>query len=181
MKKWKLMNAAFAVMMAYGMMSCDKDSVKAFVLDGTWTGYIETYYQDRWGMTGKTFRTAMYFSQESLYGGYGYEVDYDTRTPYRDYYYSDFRWEVKDGVIYIRYADSWTPVRIYDYSLKLYMFSGHIDDGTSRDIYFELEPNSKFDWGPYQRAYSHAPTRGMNEQGGRYHASGVFKDKMPVK
>jgi hypothetical protein len=181
MKKMKLMNAVFAVMMAFVMSGCDKDSVKALVLDGTWTGYIETVMQNRWGLSGKEYRTAMYFKQEGLYGGYGCEVDYDTRSRYADYYYSDFRWEVSNGVIYIRYADSWnTTVQIYDYSLQLWGFSGYMDDGTSRQIRFELVPESNFDWSYYwdRDSYYYAPTRGMNEQGGRYHASGVFKEKM---
>ncbi len=157
-----------AAILTVTLSSCDKDAVKALVLDGTWTGYIETYYQDRWGVTSNTFRTTMYFQQESIYGGIGYEVDYDLNHPYQDYYYCEFTWTVRDRTIYINYADSWNTVRIYDYNLNLYSFRGYMDDGTHRDIYFDLSPTSNFDWQPYQSWR----TRGASEKG--YHASGVF-------
>lgn len=150
------------------LAGCDKDSVKAFVLDGTWTGYLETYYQDRWGTTGKTFRTTMRFIQQGMYDGYGYEVDYDTRSPYQDYYFTEFTWRVSDGSIYIRYADSWNTVRIYDYTLNLASFRGYMDDGTSRDIYFDFSPTSNFDWSPYEN------WRTRSGAGEQFHASGVF-------
>ena len=59
------------------LTSCDdQDAMEARTLDGSWTGYIETYFQDRWGMTGNSYRTTMYFHQRDRYGGTGYEVDY---------------------------------------------------------------------------------------------------------
>ena len=46
-----------------------------------------------------------------------------------------------------------------------------MDDGTSRDIAFELFYDGNFNWQPY-----YAPTRGVGESP-RYHASGEFAKK----
>lgn len=140
--------------MAMTFTGCDKDSVEAFVLEGTWSGYLETYYQDCWGVTNQTYRTAMYFKQESTYSGYGYEVDYDTSNRYQGYYYSEFTWTIRDQTIYINYRNNqFSSVRIYDYKLNLATFRGRMDDGNNRDIYFDFSPTSSFDWTPYQRSF----------------------------
>ncbi len=70
----------------------DDDRMEARTLEGTWTGYIDNYYYDRWGETGNSYRTAFYFERENAYGGWGYELDYDARSPHQDYWYCDFRW-----------------------------------------------------------------------------------------
>ena len=170
----------YLTMVLTGMMlttvltSCDdRDAEEARTLDGTWTGYIDTYYQDRWGLTGNSYRTTMYFYQRDRYGGTGYEVDYDTNSPYRDYYYCEFDWEGNYGEIRIRYADSWNDVYIYDYRLTPSRFEGYMDDGTYRDIYFQLYYDNSFNWNRY-RNYDYAPTRTASETP-RYHASGVFE------
>ena len=99
--------------------SCDiefwedmEDRSEARTLDGTWTGYIDTYYYDRWGLTGDSYRTTMYFERTSAYSGWGYEVDYDLNSRYSDYYYCEFEWDIYKGSIRIRYADSWNDVYI---------------------------------------------------------------------
>lgn len=152
--------------MAAMLGSCDKDQWKAFLLEGTWTGYIEAYYQDRMGTSSESFRTALYFHQDGSYGGTGYEVDYDTRSPYSGYYYCEFTWTVRDGSIYINYADTWNTVRIYDYTLNLTSFRGYMDDGTQRDIYFDLSPSSSFDWDVYRRSWR--DTRGVDPEARSY-------------
>ena len=91
--------------------SCDElwrdseDREEAYTLEGTWTGYIDTYIYDRYGLSGDSYRTTMYFERENSYGGWGYEVDYDMYSRYDDYYYCEFTWEVYGGEIRIRYAD----------------------------------------------------------------------------
>ena len=151
------------------------DSEDAFVLEGTWTGYIDTYYWDRWGLTGNSYRTAMNFVRRDSYGGWGYEVDYNLDSPYENYAYCEFEWEVYRGDILITYADSkWNTVAIYDYALSSNRFWGYMDDGTSRDIAFELFYDGNFNWQPYRVYY--APTRGAGETP-RYHASGEFAKK----
>ena len=57
---------AMVIMMTTLFTSCDvefwedmEDRSEARTLDGTWTGYIDTYYYDRWGLTGESYRTTM--------------------------------------------------------------------------------------------------------------------------
>lgn len=142
-----------AMMATTALTSCDaefwedvEDRNEAVTLNGTWSGYIDTYYYDRWGLTGDSYRTTMYFERENAYGGWGYEVDYDLNSRYSDYYYCEFRWEVYGGVIHINYADSWNEVLISDYSLNSRDFRGYMDDGTSKDIVFQLTYDNRFDW-----------------------------------
>jgi hypothetical protein len=136
------------------------DSEDAFVLEGTWTGYIETYLYDRFGMTGNDYRTTMYFERENAYGGWGYEVDYDVNNRYDDYYYCEFDWEVYNGSIRIRYADSWNDVYISDYQLSSSRFEGYMDDGTTKEILFRLSYDSRFDWGYWT---TRSTTRSTND------------------
>jgi len=148
------------------------DRHEARTLSGTWTGYIDTYYYDRWGLTGDSYRTTMYFERENAYGGWGYEVDYDLNNRYDDSYYCEFTWEVAGGRIRIRYADSWDDVYISDYRLSSTRFEGYMDDGTSRDIYFQLTYDGRFDWSYW---HTRAVTRSTGaDSTARVMASGVF-------
>ena len=105
---------AMAMIAMTTLTSCDaieffedmEDRSEAYTLDGNWTGFIDTYYYDRWGLTGDNYRTTMHFERENAYGGWGYEVDYDLNSRYSDYYYCEFTWEVYNGTIRISYADS---------------------------------------------------------------------------
>ena len=186
MKKMFTYMAMAAMTMAL-FTSCDvhwdwedmEDRCEASMLDGTWTGQIDTYYYDRWGLTGDSYRTTMYFEQEDAYSGWGYEVDYDLRDRYSDYYYCEFEWEVYKGSIRIRYADSWNDVYIYDYRLNGNRFEGRMDDGSSKDILFRLNYDGAFSWGYWN---SRSDTRGdgvsdsISGEGthDRVKASGVF-------
>lgn len=149
-----------------------EDRHEARTLDGTWSGYIDTYYVDRWGLTGDSYRTTMYFERENAYGGWGYEVDYDLYSRYSDYYYCEFRWEVYGGTIRISYDDSWNDVYISNYSLTDNYFKGTMNDGTSTDILFNLAYDSRFDWSYWQGGH----TRGGND-GTTVKASGKFLSK----
>lgn len=174
-----LMMALWAVMLTVGVTSCeDNDAVEARTLDGSWTGYIDTYFQDRWGWTGNSYRTTMYFHQRDRYGGTGYEVDYNINNPYASHYYSDFIWEVNNGEIRIRYADSWDDVYIYDYRLTRRVFEGYMDDGTLRGIQFQLYYDDSFNWSPYRTYY--APTRSGSDFG-QYYACGEFATASDAK
>ena len=176
MKKiYPLLAMAMITMMT--MTSCDadfEDRMEARTLEGTWTGYIDNYYYDRWGLTGTNYRTAFYFERENAYGGWGYEVDYDARRP-SDYWYCDFKWEIVRGNIRIQYYDrDYTDVIIYDYMLDDYHFSGEMDDGYSDTrTYFSLDYDKMFNWGYWTRGSAAATTRGTD---GDYHAtsSGCF-------
>lgn len=150
----------------------NRDRDEAYTLEGTWTGYIDTYLYDRFGKRGDSYRTTMYFERENSYGGWGYELDYNLYSRYDDYYYCEFRWDVVNGNIRISYADSWNTVYIYDYTLTDYHFRGYMDDGTTRDIYFDLAYDSRFDWGYWTRGF----TRGTAD-GHSFKASGEFAGK----
>ena len=65
-------------------MSCEvsyyddiEDREEARTLEGTWTGYIDTYMYDRFGISGDSYRTTIYFERDNRSGGWGYEVDYN--------------------------------------------------------------------------------------------------------
>lgn len=148
------------------------DRDEAYVLEGNWTGYVETYLYDRFGLRGNSYRTTMHFDRYDNYGGIGYEIDYDLNSPYEDYYYCDFEWEVVNGEVIIYYADSWNPVYIYDYGLTSERFWGYMDDGTSKDIRFELYYDGRFDWSYWTRSLDITRTDGKG-----YHASGKFAKK----
>lgn len=174
----KCINYLLTALFAVSMTGCDKDAVEAFILEGTWTGHMEEIYQDRWG-TGSygSFRTTMRFIQRDMYGGTGYEVDYDSYSPYSDYSYTSFTWEVRNGAIYINYANSWTTVRIYDYTLNLYSFRGYMDFGSRTSIYFDLKPDSNFDWDRY---YGYArETRSTD--GKTFHSTGIFQELEKIR
>ena len=170
--------AIIALTTATVFTSCDEDEMEAWTLDGTWTGYVETYYRDRWGWEGSQYRTAMYFDKRNTYGGTGYEVDYNVNSRYDDYYYSDFDWEVKNGEIIIYYADAnWAPTYIYDYKLTSSYFDGYMDDGTHHDIRFRFNSDNSFRWSDYRRGYR-AITRGASEDGKQWYASGAFAKRL---
>ena len=165
--------ALMAVMTVTLFASCDEDDEIAYTLTGTWTGSLSAYYQDRWGLTGDHYRTTITFHQD----GTGEEVDYDVRSPYRDYSYCPFLWTVNNGTITLRYEDSeWNPVYIYDYSLSGSYFSGYMDDGTNRDIVFRFNYDGSFNWNPYYGLY----TRG-NAEGDSLRTRGATGRKASAK
>ncbi len=158
--------------------SCDRvgwdsrdawDNQDARTLDGTWTGYIDVYYADRWGWTGDSYRTSIRFVQENAYGGWGEEADYDAY--YDEVAYSEFEWTVVNGVIHIRYAAPWNPIRIYEYRLYSNYFEGYMDDYTRKDIYFQLGYDGNYNWNRWYRRS--APTRADGTTDGIYHMGGA--------
>ena len=157
--------------------SCDnrywedmEDREEACTLEGTWTGHVDTYLYDRFGVKGDSYRTTIYFERENSYGGWGYEVDYNMYSRYNDYYYCEFRWEVVGGQIRLSYADSWNDVYIYDYTLSDYYFAGYMDDNTSRDINFRLNYDRHFEWDYWT---TRSVTRGSSNHDS-VQVSGVF-------
>ncbi len=191
MKKYTIKMMAMMMVAALAMVitSCgDEDDYIAYDLSGaigkSWTGYIQKYYYDRWGLSGDEYRTTIYFDSN----GTGYEVDYNTRSRYSDYYYSKFFWTVRDRTIIIRYDDNdFAPVTISDFTLGSDYFSGYIDDGTNNDIRFRLALDRDFDWDPYYSYYdpyydpyyyAKPMTRATgNKEKANFHASGEFAKK----
>ena len=98
-------------------------------------------------------------------------MDYNIYSRYNDYYYCEFAWEVVNGNIRINYADSWNTVYIYDYTLTSNRFRGYMDDGTARDIYFEMTYDNRFNWDYWTRSF----TRGTADS---VKASGEFAKKL---
>ncbi len=167
--------------------SCDRetwDRQDARTLDGTWTGYIDVYYADRWGWTGESYRTSMRFVQENAYGGWGEEADYSVG--YGDVAYSEFTWSVTNGVIRITYAAPWNNIRIYDYRLYSDLFEGYMDDGTRTDIRFQLYYDGNYNWGRWNRSYTRAEVTADSTdiyhmggaRGTNYFATGRFAEKL---
>ena len=137
--------------------SCEtEDQYEADVLiSGDWQGYLGAYYYDR-GLTGNTYETVIRFcaNGNGVTSGRGYEVDYDTRSPFNDYAYCEFSWSIVNGVITLLYDDSmWYPVYITNYSLYRDYFAGYINDGTRRDIRFKLENVNFGYWDTYRSYY----------------------------
>lgn len=137
--------------------SCEDDDgyIATTLRNRDWQGYIGAYYQNRWRLTGDEYATVMRFeSKDEFYtSGRGYEVDYDTRSPYQDYAYCTFKWFIVDGEITLIYDDSkWNPIYIErNYYLTSSHFAGFINDGSGRTIRFDLE-NAEFDgWDNYGR------------------------------
>ena len=138
--------------------SCEQDDTyeAELLTNGDWQGYLGVYYSDRWRVTGNTYETVMRFTHNSSYAtsGRGFEVDYDTRSPYLDYAYSTFKWFIVDGEITLIYDDDrWTPIYISHYSLYSSSFRGYINDGSGRNIQFDFENIYFDDWNRYQRGY----------------------------
>jgi len=149
-----MMMMAAVTMMSFS--SCEQDDTyeAELLTNGDWQGYLGVYYSDRWRVSGTTYETVMHFTHNSAYAtsGRGYEVDYDTRSPYRDYAYSTFKWFIVDGEITLIYDDDrWAPIYIYNYGLYSSSFRGYIDDGTGRNIQFDFQNVYFDDWNRYQR------------------------------
>ncbi len=176
------------------LTSCDRtvwdrydswDNQDACTLDGTWTGYIDVYYADRWGWTGESYNTSIRFVQENAYGGWGEEADYDNF--YEEVAYSEFTWTVANGVIRISYAAPWNPIRIYEYRLYGDYFEGFMDDYTRKDIRFQFYYDGNYNWGRWYGRRSAATradgsTDGIYHMGGKkgtnYFATGRFAEKL---
>ena len=139
--------------------SCEMDDQyeARILIAGDWQGTLGTYYYDRWGLSGNTYETVIHFCDNGngATSGRGYEVDYDTRSPFYDYAYCEFSWSIVNGVITLIYDDSvWYPVFINDYSLSHDYFSGYMNDGTRRDIRFKLTNVNYAYWGTYSSYYN---------------------------
>ena len=190
MKKIYTYLAMFTIALSM-LTSCDRDAwdrQDARTLDGTWTGYVDVYYADRWGWTGSSYRTSICFVREGAYGGWGYEADYELG--YANEAYSEFNWSVNNGVIRITYAaPGWNPIRIYDYRLYDDYFEGYMDDNTRQDIRFQLYYDGNYNWGRYRNRY-YAPNRAASnntdgeivhmggENGTNYYATGKFAERL---
>ena len=162
-----LMMFVVAATACTGLMSCDEDDqyIADQLRNRDWQGYIGTYYQDRWGLSGSDYATVMHFTSKDAWytSGRGEELDYDTRSPHSDYAYCTFKWFIVDGEITLIYDDSmWQPIYIIDYSLNGSRFRGYIYDGTNRRIQFDLRNEGYEDWGYYNNSGSYGGFSNQN-------------------
>lgn len=147
----------------FTLTSCEDDAqMVAHTLEGSWTGYIDTYIYDRWGVSGSEYRVTFTFIRnsgskydyDSSTSGRGIEMGYNVNDRYANYYRSTFSWYVDDDyysyhkpTIIITYDDDWYhPIYIYDYRISGNRFYGYMDDGTNREIQFDLYYDDGFDY-----------------------------------
>lgn len=155
----------------FTMSSCEDDAQEvAYTLNGSWSGYIDTYFEDRWGERGDEYRVTFTFIRNGDYdygsstSGRGIETGYNLNDRYHDYYQSRFTWYVDNSyhnspTITIVYDDDrYNPVYIYDYRISSSRFSGYMDDGTNREIQFDLRYDGNFNYNNWRRG-SYSPTR----------------------
>lgn len=183
------------------LTSCEDDAQEvAYTLEGSWTGYLDTYVEDRWGVSGEEYRVTFTFirnnSNQSDYdgstSGRGIEIGYNVNDRYRDYYRSTFSWYVEDcygafnnkPTIVITYDDDrWNPIYIYDYRINGNRFNGYMDDGTNRDISFDLYYDGGFDYNDWRGYSQRSVTRGGDSvnviDNGKSVRSGIFADIEP--
>lgn len=158
-----MMKKLFSHLMMLAMMmaamttftSCEEedDYIAQQLRNGDWQGYIGAYYADRWGISGSTYATVMRFESRGSYytSGRGYELNYNVRSPHRDYACSSFKWFIVDGEITLLYDDDvWTPIYIVDYSLGSSWFRGNIYTPTNQRIKFDFENLAYDDWDYYR-------------------------------
>lgn len=182
------------------MSSCEDDAQEvAYTMEGSWTGYIDTYFEDRWGWSGDEYRVTFTFIRNGNYdydsstSGRGIETGYNVNDRYHDYYQSRFSWYVDNSysnrpTITIVYDDDqWNPIYIYDYRINNSRFSGYMDDGTNRSIKFDLYYDSDFNYNGW-RSYSPTRSTGNNSiennsvkvtDNGKSVRSGIFADISP--
>lgn len=140
-----------AMMAVMTFTSCEEDDAydAETLVHGYWQGYLGVYYSNRWHVSGTEYATEMHFTNKGSYytSGRGYEVDYDTRNPYKNYAYCTFKWFIVDGEITLIYDDDmWNPVYISHYSLYSSRFRGQINDGSGRNIQFDFDNVSSSNW-----------------------------------
>lgn len=180
------------------MSSCEDDAQEvAYTLEGSWSGYIDTFFQDHWtgDIAGDEYRVTFTFLRNGDYdydsatSGYGYETGYNVNDRYHDCYQSRFYWQVDNTnggpVITISYTDDpWNPVYIYDYRISGSRFSGYMNDGTNRSIEFDLYYDGNFNYNNWRRgSYSKTRSDGTDSvkviENGKSFRSGIFAEIEP--
>lgn len=123
------------LMAAVTFTSCepDPDADLAYDIAGVWQGSIDgNFYINRY--RSNSYDTEISFTRRDMYGGTGYEVDYNLDT--RRYSYIDFDWTVRNNRIIIDYHDGYSViVRDYEvYSMRgALRFRGYFDDYDTRE------------------------------------------------
>ena len=160
------------------MSSCDTDREEAYMLSGEWTGNFGMFYQDY--HTGQVYwadYTDIRFLPAYDYAthGTGEEIDFFSWPCPVRYQSFFFRWEIRNGVIYLDYAYAHDlDVAIYDYRLSDSYFAGRFGDDI--DSWFRLsklsgfygwnsyDPYSYYGYGYYDDYYYAKQRDGFSEQ-----------------
>jgi hypothetical protein len=131
-----------------------EDEAIAYDLSGEWEGYMGEDYYSYWGYegTGREYDTAIRFYRKGYSysrgatSGYGEQVDYD---PYHnDSRYREFLWSVSGGRIRLSY-DTGQVVYIYDFNINNSRFTGYMECGNYKEIYFNLYKTTVDRWNTY--------------------------------
>ncbi len=149
-------------LMSIGMCclsSCDEDEQIGSYVSGRWFGDMDMwlgeeralgseieFYPEGWGST----------------QGRGIEVDYYHRGSIRH----DFRWRIRDGVIYMTFDDSDLDCAIADYRIDEYYFRGYIAD------YYTLGNQTYFNLRNYDRYWNEYGYSNYYNGGGYYYVKG---------
>ncbi len=132
--------------------SCEDEDI-AYHLEGTWKGNMHTgmMYENRPYMS--TYTELEFLTDPFRFTkGDGYWVDYYSRAPW-DYVANHFRWEVRDGIIYIRLQDYRYGIEymeIRNYHLGDRYFTGEILSSSGTWTQFSLEHTSSPNWNSYK-------------------------------
>lgn len=153
------------LMVMASFCSCTNDQYEAMTLSGTWQGDLGIYISDSYGERYDSYQTIIEFVSNGIgsTSGTGYEIDRYSGAPWK-YTYNPIEWTISNGVIAIYYPRENYYVRIHDYSLTEYHFSGYMDDNT----YFNLTNYDSFNWSYYNGSDygygydSYAKTRGAS-------------------
>lgn len=156
-----LLISFIALISISSLTSCDEDVDRSIVLAGQWTGDFKMYYSDGYGNTFDAEYSDIQLIPAYNYATYGtgQEVDFFSNRPYGydgygrpiycplRYQTFYFKWEVKDGYIYLYYPyNSDLNVAIYDYSLSPARFRGYFGDSHT---FFDLHKLEDFYWSDY--------------------------------
>jgi len=155
---------AMLLMATLGMgllTSCetDPDTDRAMALSGQWYGDFGMYYNYQMPngdiVTFDSYDTNIVFYPEYDYACYGWgkQIDYYQYGPY-EYQYYQFYWEMRNGVITLRYPyDPELNTSIYDYRLSYDWFTGYFNGSATP---FRLRKLADYyNWSVYTDTYGY--------------------------
>ena len=138
------------------LTSCDEDQRISFKLEGEWYGNFGMYYEyegyDPYGRYIQrpfdSYETDIRFVESGFSShGEGFQVDHYREGPYEFLSYR-FRWEVRNGVLYLTYPPRYSDydTEIYDYSLTYDYFRGYFSNASQP---FSLKKLHDYNWDYY--------------------------------
>ena len=153
----KTIMMALMAMLAFSFTSCDDDDYIARTLEGTWecdmyTSYYFDYYDQYYDAN---YSEICFLRDPYRYAsGDGYWIDYYNGYGWgRNYIANHIQWTVDYGVIRIHFIEDGTYVRIRDYSLDDYYFTGSIELGDGGWQQFRLRHVDSPNWNNYYWGY----------------------------